>query len=471
MASSTAFGTTRESASIRRALLLLCLVYATGMLCFQAFNYIYADIGQRIGTTPVLASMITALPGSLLGIYCFIYGSLGDFVSLRKMAAVGFALLFAGSVGGFLLNFDNVWLVVFWRAVQTAGGQIPGSVYLILCTRFLEGKDRVKFFGLFNAVYAFASIVGICCGGVLVSVGWTWLFLIPVVSVFCVPAIMAGVPEAGEGERQRVDVPGFLLFAVGVALLTFFFGDYNPVVLAGAAVCFAVFAVYIHRAENPFITPAFFKNSRWLCAISLLAVFYFYNHVIAPTYGAMGAAVYGMSASQVSLFLVPAYVTWTVVACNSGVIYARLGRKRCALLAAALLLTGFFSTAFCVAAGPAALTVLSCVIYGGFGLVYSPFFDTVVGTVDPDQSGRAVGMNDLAINVSASIGVAVFTPMMAASPDAPANLIGVSGAPAPYSTLFLAYGAIVLAGIVWYLLAYRRITTSHEPAPSELPLE
>ena len=35
-----------------------------------------------------------------------------------------------------------------------------------------------------------------------------------------------------------------------------------------AAVLFIGFGVYISKAKNPFITPAFFKNTRWLMAIS-----------------------------------------------------------------------------------------------------------------------------------------------------------------------------------------------------------
>lgn len=457
--------------SLKRTLVLMCLVYALGMLCFQAFNYVYQAIGTAIDAGPV-ASMITALPGSLLGIFCFIYGGLGDFVSLRKMFVAGMVLLLVGSLGGFFLHFDNVWMVVVMRAIQTAGGQMAGSIYLILCARYLEGRDRVKYFGIFNAVYAAAAIVGLVCGGVLVTVGWAWLFMIPVLSVFCVPSILRGLPDGASGPSQHVDVPGFVIFGIGISLLTFFFGAYQWWVLAAAAVAFVVFAVYIHKAEQPFITPAFFKNSRWLMAVCLLVIFYFYNHVIAPTYRSLGAGLYGMDSAQVSLLLIPAYVVWIIVATNSGAIYTKLGRKPTALLSAGLLLAGFWVTAFVVDKGQLAIALASCVIFGGTGLVYSPYFDTVVGTVSPEESGRAVGMNDLAINVSASIGVAVFTPMMSVTAATPANnFLGVAGAAVASSNLFLIYGLVALVGMVFYLFAYKHITTSTEPVPGERPLE
>lgn len=54
-----------------------------GILEQQAFGMIFVNIGQQLGT-PELASLITSLPGIALGIVCVIYGSLGDFVSLKR---------------------------------------------------------------------------------------------------------------------------------------------------------------------------------------------------------------------------------------------------------------------------------------------------------------------------------------------------------------------------------------------------
>ena len=54
-----------------------------------------------------------------------------------------------------------------------------------------------------------------------------------------------------------------------------------------------------------------------------------------------------------------------------------------------------------------------CLIYSGFGGLFTPIYDTVFATVAPGQNGRAVAMNDLAMQGSAAIGIGVFTPWLA----------------------------------------------------------
>ena len=63
--------------------------------------------------------------------------------------------------------------------------------------------------------------------------------------------------------------------------------------------------------------------------------------------------------------------------------------------------------------GPWVITAAMCFIYAGFGALFTPIYDTVFATVAPGQNGRAVAMNDLAMQGSAAIGIGVFTPMLA----------------------------------------------------------
>lgn len=61
---------------------------------------------------------------------------------------------------------------------------------------------------------------------------------------------------------------------------------------------FVAFAFYINKASNPFITPAFFKNTRWLRAICLILVFYFVNYALSPIFNAIGTNIYGMTTTR-----------------------------------------------------------------------------------------------------------------------------------------------------------------------------
>lgn len=97
-----------------------------GTLCLQGFNLVFQQVGADVGA-PNQASLITAFPSIVLGIVCFIYGSLGDFVSLRKLVTVGLVTLFVGSIFGFVANYffaANLWTVIIARVLQTAGEQV-----------------------------------------------------------------------------------------------------------------------------------------------------------------------------------------------------------------------------------------------------------------------------------------------------------------------------------------------------------
>jgi DHA2 family metal-tetracycline-proton antiporter-like MFS transporter len=429
---------------------LLLTMFILGTLCLMAFNLVFQTIGADLGV-PEQASLITAIPGIVLGIVCFIYGSLGDFVSLRTMCAVGVVLLLGGSLLGFFAGPASLWLVILARSIQTAGAQVAGSVYLVLTARYLHGARKVTYFGIFTAGYQLSSAIGVVAGGYLTQLNWSLLFLIPVISVLCVPTLLANLPRAATG-HVRVDVAGFIIFGVATGLLTLFFTYYAVWMLVAALVVYALFAVYIHKAAAPFITPAFFHNTRWLASISLFLIMYFVNYAIAPTYNALGTQVYGLSTGSVSLMLVAGYLVGCCVAVLSGRVDARLGRRATIILACLLVAAGFFAAAFMVDAGVVALAITACLVYGGMGLIYSPVVDTVVSTVAPGEAGRAIGMNDLVLNVSGSIGIAIFAPLMAAATEESVNYLGITGAASSFSTLFSIYGIIALATLVVYLL-------------------
>ena len=112
-----------EDSTAVRSLILLLITFVLGTLCLQGFNLVFQQVGKDAGA-PDQASLITALPSIVLGIVCFIYGSLGDFVSLRKLVTFGLCILFIGSVYGYVANTvmaPNIWNVIAARLLQTPG--------------------------------------------------------------------------------------------------------------------------------------------------------------------------------------------------------------------------------------------------------------------------------------------------------------------------------------------------------------
>jgi len=446
-----------SSKDAKRCLSLLLVVFILGILCLQAFNLVFQKIGSDIGATSQ-ASLITAIPGIVLGIVCFVYASLSDFVSLKRMTAIGFITLFVGSILGFFVHSSLV-AVVLARSLQTAGAQVAGSVFLVVAARYLEPKDKVVFFGLFTAGYQLSTAIGVLAGGFLSTIDWSFLFLIPSVSILLLPIILKSLPD-NDTSAGKVDLVGFAIFGVAVALLTLFFSFYNWMMLAAAVILFAVFGVYINKAEDPFITPDFFANKSWLAAVLLIFMFYFPNYAISPIVNGIGANLYGLTTAQVSLYLLWGNLAGAAFGIMSGKIMGKIGRGASLILAGLFLIVGLVSSAMFTNTSMAAIVVPLMFVYAGQGLIYSPIVDNALSRLSADQSGRGIGMNDLIMNTSQSIGIAVFGGLIGTSFASGSSLFAGSGAAANYSNLFLIFAGIEIVSLLVYL-ALRKMFTEN----------
>ena len=205
----------------------------------------------------------------------------------------------------------------------------------------------------------------------LSSIAWQFLFLIPSVTILFLPILLKTLPSKS-GNGQKVDAFGFVIFGFATAFLTLFFSYMSWWMLVVSLLLFVAFAFYINKASNPFITPAFFKNTRWLRAICLILVFYFVNYALSPIFNAIGTNIYGMTTTQVSLHIVWAFVVAAVVGTCSGMIIRKIGIKAGIVTAGTLMFLGWTGAAFCVNSGFVVLTLCACVFYAGCGLMYSP---------------------------------------------------------------------------------------------------
>lgn len=446
-----------------RALIPLLITYILSTLCLQGFNLVFTQVGQAVGA-PEQASLITALPGIVLGIVLFIYGSLGDFLSLKRLLTVGMTIMAVGSLIGFIGNTmftPQLWTVVIARMIQTAGEQVAGSVYLVIATKYAKPAYKVIFFGLFTAAYQFAASVGVFAAGLLSEVGWQYLFLIPLVTLLALPYLLHVLPD-NTGIASHIDWLGFAIFGAAVALLTLFFSMWQWWMIVGSIVVFAVFGWYIAHAAEPFITPAFFANIKWLKAISLIVIFYFSNFLISPIINAIGVQFYHMSAAQVSHYLVWAFIVAGIFGTSSGKIVALIGRTASIIIAACAMMAGFIGLALSLGSSFFVLTVWACVFYAGVGLLYSPLIFTVLSTLPRSQSGRGVGMDDLMMNITASIGIAIFGGLMGSPALSGWSITHLQPAMASYSNVMLLAAAVILLGLLWYIGVRRTIAPQQD---------
>ena len=392
-----------------RVLLPLLGIYALGTVSLQGFNLVYLRVAQDIGAGDA-SGLITAIPGIVLGVACFLYGTLGDFIPLRRIVDVGIALIVTGSLLGFAFSSSLVGVIVA-RALQTLGYQAAASAYMILATAIRDPKKRGLYVGLMCAAFQGGTAIGMLSGGILADINWALLLLIPLGGLACLPIMGRRVPA--RAHAGRVDIVGLAIFSSLALLLTLVAANPHWWLIAGLILGGVLFWRYIGRARAPFITRSFFTNVPWARSISLILIVYCMNFTVAPLMNGIGAANYGLTPAQVSVRLLPAYCVALTTAMTSGAVMSRIGRGRTVRACVSLILTGTVLIALCMSMGPWVITDAMCFIYAGFGALFTPIYDTVFATVSPGQNGRSVAMNDLAMQGSAAIGIGVFTPWLA----------------------------------------------------------
>jgi MFS family permease len=161
--------------------------------------------------------------GSLL----LLGGKLGDLFG-RKWTFVAGLLGFAGAsaIGGLAPSFG---VLVAARALQGSFGALLAPSALSLLTITLHNSpDRPRAFGIFSAIAASGTSVGLLLGGLLTeTLSWRWCLYVNL--LFAIPAAIAAlrlVNEAGaQRPRPRIDAAGVGLASAGFFCLVYGFSN------------------------------------------------------------------------------------------------------------------------------------------------------------------------------------------------------------------------------------------------------
>lgn len=441
----------------KKAIPLILLIFIFGILEQQAFGMIFVNIGEQLGT-PNLASLITSIPGIILGIVCVIYGSLGDFVSLKKMTILGVIIFVVGSAIGFIFGPMSIWAVVIARVLQSAGGQVAGSVFLVLVSKYISKEDRVIYYGIFVAVFRFSAALGVVAAGYITKVDWRWLFAVPLVSIFFIPSLAKNLPD-DKAEGANIDWLGFASIGAFAGAMTMFFTDMTIFWAISSVVTLIIFIIYINKAKNPFITPEFFKNPAFIATMIVIFVGYFFSYTLNAGINAIGLNVFNIDSAEVSTMLVWSILLAAVLGFVCGPVVKKIGRSAAIIMALLFMGLGLLAIAFAIPYGKVmTLAIAPCIYYFGTSFFYSPIVDTATLTVTPQESGRVLGANDLVQAITGSVGVAVFGGMMSSGAMSGGSITGVeAGSASTYSNVFLLGGAIVLAAMVIFILTKKMI--------------
>ncbi|MEU4102615.1 MFS transporter [Streptomyces tanashiensis] len=354
---------------------------------------------------------------------------LGDLLGHRRAYLGGLVLFTAASLACGLAA--GTGQLIAFRLVQGAGSALMIPQVLSLIQRNFAGERRVRALSAYSAVLATGAAAGQVVGGVLVSAdlfgtGWRPVFLVNVPIGIALLVLGARVlprdAQAGPTRARALDLPGLLLLAAAVSLLTvpLVLGQeqdwplWSWLSLGGSLVLAVVFGAYESRLARrggvPLIAPRVLRIPGMGRAVLWIAVSMGVNAGFLFTLTLHLQGGLGHSALRAGLTFGPAAVVFGTVGLTWRRWPARLHR---ALVPAGFLLGGAALLAVGGLLGDGGtggwgLYPALGAVGAGISLAFSPALTGALATVRPEDAADASGLLATVTQLGQLVGVAAF---------------------------------------------------------------
>ncbi len=413
----------RNPASVKR-LTLLATILGSGIVLLDGtvVNVALPTIQRGLGGG--LAAQQWIVNGYLLTLSSLILigGSLGDLYGERRVFAIGVGAFGVASI--LCAISPSIGFLVAARALQGIAGAllVPSSLAVIVNT--FGPEERGAAIGSWTAWGAIATALGPLAGGELLAVAsWRWIFVINVpLAIGCMALILTVIPPRAPRDAdptrpaRRIDIPGALLCAVGLAGPVFALieqprlGWSSPgviVPLVGGVAVFAGFLLYEWRASDPMLPLGLFRrrnfsagNVETFSMYAGLSILFFFLVLFLQQIG-------GYSPLQSGLATLPVTIVMFLLSRRFGALADRYGPRLFMgagpLVAAAGLL--LFQT---TGTTPAYLpeVFLPLIVFSlGLSMTVAPLTAAVLAGAEK-QAGIASGVNNAVSRVAGLLGTA-----------------------------------------------------------------
>jgi EmrB/QacA subfamily drug resistance transporter len=412
-------------------------------------------------------------------------GRWADMVGKRVIFAGGFAVYTAASLASAFA--PTIEFLIASRLLAGVGSAILTGLGLAIVTDVFPPGERGRALGINGAILSVGIVVGPTLGGLVVSAGWPFVFLLGVpIGLVGLALALAFVPRYPRGPKQPFDVPGSAVLTGAITSLSLAMtagqsrGFTDTWVLAG----FVIFAlslplfVWIERhAEAPVVDLTLFKNPQ--LSVSLVAGLGAFISIsgtifVMPFYL---ENVVGLSPRSVGLLLSTTPILLVFLAPMAGRWADRYGERIVTVFGIGFAFVGF-SLVGTLGPESTALGFLARFfpIGIGLGLFQTPNNSAIMGSVPPGRSGVAGGLLGISRTLGQAAGTAVLGSVWAARvleragapADVEAALLPPAAQAAGLQDMMLVVQGIMLASLVLVLWDWRRL--KRVAAADETPL-
>ncbi|MGU3436131.1 MFS transporter [Actinomycetes bacterium M1A6_2h] len=353
-----------------------------------------------------------------------LFGVVGDRYSRRGALLLGLATFTAGSIAGALT--DATAGVIAARVVMGVAAAIVMPATLSLLVATFPKKERATAVTVWAATSGLAIAAGpLLAGWLLESYWWGSSFLINVpITVFAIVAAIALVPPSRATDLRPIDWLGGVLSVIGVASVVYAiiegmhsgWADGPRLFAVVGAAGIAAFVAWELWHPNPLLDVRAF-GSRVLGGATLAVLLFFLVTFGAIYYVAQYLQfVLGYGPVATGVHLLPLAGAVFVGSAVTQWLTPKLGMKH-TVTAGMFAGTAAVASMLRIDSGATFVDFLpALVLLGlGIGLAVSPCTDAIMGEFPDNKLGVAGGLNDTALELGGSFGIAVLGSVLATS--------------------------------------------------------
>lgn len=419
-------------------LAVVSLATAMLMLDIAVVNTAISDMGRDLHTGLDGLKWVVDAYTLALAAVVLTTGSLADRLGRRLVFASGMVVFTLASAAAAAAT--DITMLNIIRAIQGLGAAAMFATSMaLLAHEFPKMEERAKALGIYGATIGASFAVGPLVGGGLTSAfGWRSIFVINIpLGIVALAITRKYVRESRDPAARRIDWAGQTVLTGGLFLLTLGLLRGNDVgwgsteivaELSAAVVLVALFALIERRVKDPmlplglFRVPSFAGAQLGAFAISgsLFAV-YIYATIYLQQ-------VLGLSPIEAGLAYLPGTVINAMASGATASLAERVSPRVFVSAGLALVATGLLlmTTAD---AGSSWLAIEPGMIIAmiGTGLFNPSVIAVALGSVSPEQSGLAAGVNDTFRQAGIAVGVAALGAMIPTKALAHGDVTGYVG--------------------------------------------
>jgi MFS transporter, DHA2 family, methylenomycin A resistance protein len=431
----------------RIVLVVMCVGYFLVLLDVTIVNVALPDIASSLGAS--VSDLQWVVDGYAIALASIMLagGTAGDLYGHKRVVMFGLAVFGVGSLGCGLA--PNPSPLVIARVLQGVGAALllPGTL-AIVTRSFPDGRERARAIGIWAGIGSAAAPAGPLVGGALVDLlGWRSVFFLnlPIVLAAAVVAIRV-VPESRRAPDRRLDLPGTVLGALLLGLVTFGFIEAGrtglngaALLAAGAAAAVLVAFIVVERSrDDPVLPLALFRRPAFSVANATAG---------AMNLGTLGTLflltlylqqVHGLSPLAAGVAVLPLFLPLSLLAPLAGRLTARVGPKVPMVAGLALAAAGL-ALLVRLQAGSRYATLLPALLFWGIGLaaLTPAVVAAAMGAVQSARAGLASAMNNTARQAGGAIGIAALGALAGSPANGHAFLDGLHAAGLTAAALYL----------------------------------